>query len=110
MTGRFMIRITHTPGMTATPPPMGVMRERRGMGRTRKTSLDLSGYYWKLIKSTLTTGAGADCIPIGADLSMPINCVSYNGTRYGFTLRFYENPYDRSGLYWKMDGSTLVVK
>jgi DNA-binding beta-propeller fold protein YncE len=71
---------------------------------------DMSGYYWKMIKSTLTTGTGSACIPIVSDLSMPMDCVSYNGTQYGFTMRFYENPYDPSGYYWKMDMSTLVVK
>jgi hypothetical protein len=71
---------------------------------------DPSGYYWNLVKATLTTGEGADCILFGSDLSMPISCVAYNGTQYGFTLRFYNNPYDPSGYYWKMDMSTLVVK
>ena len=71
---------------------------------------DPSAYYWKLIMATLTTGIGADCIPIGSDLSMPIPCASYNGTQYGFTLKFYNNPYDPSGLYWQMDMSTLDVK
>ena len=71
---------------------------------------DLSGLYWKLIISTLTAGEGASCIPIRTDLSMPIDCVSYNGTQYGFTLKFYPNPYDPSGLYWVMDKSTLTVK
>ena len=70
---------------------------------------DLSGYYWKLVMDTLTTGTGSDCIPIAADLSMPMDCVSYNGTQYGFTLRFYSNSYDPSGLYWKMDMRTLAV-
>ena len=71
---------------------------------------DLSGYYWNLPLATLTTGNGGDCLSIGTDLSMPISCVSYNGTQYGFTLDFYNNSYDPSGLYWKMDKSTLVVK
>jgi len=71
---------------------------------------DLSGYYWKLVMATLTAGEGADCIPIATDLSMPIPCVAYNSTQYGFTLKFYSNPYDPSGLYWKMDMSTLEVK
>ena len=60
--------------------------------------------------AALTGGTGTDCIPIGNDLSMPMSCVSYNGTQYGFTLDFYNNPYDPSGYYWKMDKSTLVVK
>ncbi|MCF8145712.1 MAG: hypothetical protein K9N21_17515 [Deltaproteobacteria bacterium] len=60
--------------------------------------------------ATLTTGTGTNCIPIASDLSMPIPCASYNGAQYGFTLDFYQNPYDPSGLYWKMDLSTLVVK
>jgi len=60
--------------------------------------------------ATLTAGEGADCIPIATDLSMPIPCVAYNSTQYGFTLKFYSNPYDPSGLYWKMDMSTLEVK
>ena len=71
---------------------------------------DLGGFYWKLILSTLTKGEGAFCIPIGTDLSMPMDCVSYSGTQYGFNLQFYSNPYDPSGYYWKMDKSTLVVK
>ena len=71
---------------------------------------DPSGYYWKLDMATLTGGTGTDVIPIGGDLSMPISCVSYNGTQYGFTLNFFNNPYDPSGLYWKMDMSTLKVK
>ena len=71
---------------------------------------DPSGYYWNLPMATLTTGEGADVIPITTDLSMSIPCVAYNSTQYGFTLRFYNNPYDKSGYYWKADMSTLVVK
>jgi len=71
---------------------------------------DPSGYYWTLPMATLTTGEGGDCLSIGPDLSMPISCAAYNGTQYGFTLTFYNNPYDPSGLYWKMDMSTLEVK
>ena len=71
---------------------------------------DPSGYYWNLVMAALTGGTGTDCIPIGSDLSMPMSCVAYNGTQYGFTLRFHNNPYDPSGYYWKMDKSTLVVK
>jgi hypothetical protein len=51
-----------------------------------------------------------DCVLIGADLSMPIPDVTYNGKQYGFTLKFYSNPDDPSGLYWKMDMSTLEMK
>jgi len=71
---------------------------------------DPAGYYWKLVIGTLTGGTGTDCISIGSDLRMPVPCVSYNGTQYGFTLKFYNNPYDPSGLYWKMDMSTLEIK
>ena len=71
---------------------------------------DRSGYYWNLDMATLTGGTGTDIVPISGDLSMPMPCVSYNGTQYGFTLSFYSNPYDPSGYYWKMDKSTLVVK
>jgi hypothetical protein len=71
---------------------------------------DPTGYYWKLDKATLTGGTGTDIISISGDLSMSIPCVSYNGTQYGFTLRFYNNPDDPSGYYWKMDKSTLEVK
>jgi len=70
---------------------------------------DPSGLYWKLDMATLTGGTGTDCIPIGTELSMPLPCVAYNGVQYGFTLGFYNNPYDPSGLSWKMDGSTLTV-
>ena len=71
---------------------------------------DPSGLYWKLDMSTLTDGTGTDCIPIGSDLSMPIPCAAYNATQYGFTLRFYNNPNDLSGLYWKLDASTLEMR
>ena len=71
---------------------------------------DLSGYYWNLVMATLKGGTGTDCIPVGSDLSMPIPCAAHNGTQYGFTLRSYNNLYDPSGLYWKMDLSTLEVK
>ena len=71
---------------------------------------DPGGLYWKLVMATLSAGETGDCIPIGLDLSMPLSCVCYNGTRYGFTLRFYGNPKDTNGLYWKLDGSTLVAK
>jgi len=71
---------------------------------------DPSGYYWKMDMATLTGGAGTDVISVGSDLSMYIPCVSYNGAQYGFTLIFYNNPYDPSGLYWKMDMGTLEVK
>jgi hypothetical protein len=53
---------------------------------------------------------GNDCISVGADLSLAVPCADYGGTQYGFTLSPYNNPYDSSGLYWKMDKSTLVVK
>ena len=71
---------------------------------------DPSGYYWNLVMATLAGGTGADVIPIGGDLSMPIPCAAHNGTQYGFTLDFYNNHYDPSGYYWKMDMSTLEVK
>ena len=71
---------------------------------------DASSYYWKLVVPTLTTGEGYECLPVGEDLSMPMDCVFCNGVQYGFTLRFYNNSYDPSGLYWRMDMNTLVVK
>ena len=71
---------------------------------------DASGYYWKLNMATLTGGTGTDIIPIGGDLSIPVSCAAYNGRQYGFTLRFYNNSNDPSGLYWKMDMGTLTVK
>ena len=71
---------------------------------------DPSGFYWKLLMPTLTNGAGSHCLPVGADLSIPMECVSYNGTADGFTLKFYDNPHDPHGYYWVTDKSTLVVK
>ena len=70
---------------------------------------DPSGYYWHLDMTTLTIGTGTDCIPINSDLSILVPCVAYNGVQYGFTLGFYNNSYDPSGLYWKLDMSTLEV-
>ncbi len=71
---------------------------------------DLAGLYWKMVLSTVTQGQGDNCLQIGEDLSMPVPCASYNGTQFGFTLDFYPNPSDPSGIYWKMDFSTAVVK
>ena len=71
---------------------------------------DPTGYYWHLDMTTLTSGTGTDCIPIESDLSMAIPCAEYNGTQYGFTLRYYNITNDQSGMYWKMDINTLEVK
>ena len=71
----------------------------------------LSGYHWKLDNATLTSGEnGSECLSIGSDLSLPMPCAAYGNAKYGFTLKFYSNPHDPSGLYWKMDMGTLVVK
>ena len=71
---------------------------------------DPASLYWKMVLASFTTGTGTDCIPIGSDLSIPISCVAYDGVQYGFILRFYNNPYDSSGLYWKMDLNTFEAK
>ncbi|OQY41951.1 MAG: hypothetical protein B6240_14525 [Desulfobacteraceae bacterium 4572_87] len=71
---------------------------------------DPSGLYWKMDMTTLTMGSGAACITVGTDLSLPISCAEYSNVQYGFTLQYYSNPADPSGLYWKMDMGTLVVK
>lgn len=71
---------------------------------------DPEGFYWNLVKATLTTGEGANPISVVPDLSIPMDCVSCNGRQYGFTLKFYANPYDPSGFYWVLDKSTFVVK
>jgi DNA-binding beta-propeller fold protein YncE len=71
---------------------------------------DPRGYYWKLVLASLMPGEGTNCIPAGTDQSMSLSCVSYNGYQYAFTLRFYYNPYNPSGQYWKMDMGTLQVK
>lgn len=71
---------------------------------------DFLGHYWNLDAATLSEGSGGSCLYIGSDLSIPISCAEYNGTQYGFTLLFYPNLYDPSGLYWRMDMSTLEVK
>jgi len=47
---------------------------------------------------------------VGNDLSLPISCAEYASVQYEFTLNFYSNPNDPSGLYWKMDLSTFKVK
>ncbi|NQU16312.1 MAG: hypothetical protein HQ561_19310 [Desulfobacteraceae bacterium] len=71
---------------------------------------DASGLYWKMDADTLTGGTGTYCIPVGSDLAIPVSCVEYVGTKYEFTLNYYSNPADPSGLYWKMDRGTLKVK
>ena len=42
---------------------------------------DPSALCWKLVMGTLTGGQGSNCLGIGQDLSMPVTCVSYNGTQ-----------------------------
>ena len=71
---------------------------------------DPSGLYWKMDLNTFKQSICGECISVGNDLSLPISCAEHSDTRYGFTLRYYNNPYDPSGLYWKMDKSTLLVK
>ena len=71
---------------------------------------DPEGFYWKLVMPSVTPVDGTNCIPIATDFRMSIPCVSYNGTQYGFILNSYPNSYNSSGLYWKMDKSTLEVK
>ena len=71
---------------------------------------DPAGLYWKMVLSTVTRGSGEYCLQISEDLSMPVSCASYNGSQFSFALDFYFNPYDPSGIYWKMDLSTAVVK
>ena len=70
---------------------------------------DPSGLYWKMDTSTLTTGSGAACITVGTDLRLPVSCAEYSSVQYEFTLNYYSNPADPSGLYWKMDMSTLFL-
>ena len=60
--------------------------------------------------STLGTTSETSCINVGSDASLPISCAEYLGTKYQFTLDLYSNPDIPSGLYWKMDSSTLKVK
>ena len=69
-----------------------------------------SGLYWKMDNSTLGTTSETSCINVGSDASLPISCAEYLGTKYQFTLDLYSNPDIPSGLYWKMDSSTLKVK
>ena len=71
---------------------------------------DPTGYYWNLDMATLAGGTGTDCIPVGNDLSIPIPCAAYSGTQYGFILRYYNIIDDPSGMYWKIDMSTLEMK
>ncbi len=68
---------------------------------------DLQGLYWKMDRSSVNGGSGTHCIPVGADLNIPVSCVEYAGGQYGFILRFFNNPNDPDGLYWKMDLNTL---
>jgi hypothetical protein len=69
---------------------------------------DFLGYYWKLGDAAPTEGTG--CLHIGSNLSIPISCAEYGVVKYGFTLLFYSNSSDLSGLCWQMDKNSLVVK
>lgn len=72
---------------------------------------DPFGFYWKMDGSTLKGVSGVEsCLPVEPDLSIALPCISYGGTQYEFTLRFYRNLADPTGFYWKMDSGTFGVK
>ena len=69
-----------------------------------------SGYCWWLNKTTL--GGGDDtggCLFTDASLAIDIPCATYNGAKYGFTLRFRDDPNGGNELTWQMDMTTLKV-
>ncbi|HIJ39954.1 MAG TPA: DUF1565 domain-containing protein [Deltaproteobacteria bacterium] len=43
------------------------------------------------------------CLNIDSTLDLTVSCAQYAGRGYGFTLDFFSNPVDLSGIYWKMD-------
>ncbi len=47
------------------------------------------------------------CFPVDSALDFTIPCVQYLGRGYGFTLNFFSNPDDPSGVYWRMDAGTF---
>ena len=66
--------------------------------------------YWKMDWATFSAVNSSACIPVSGDLSMTMDCVEYNGTKYECVLRYYEDPDDIDGHHWEMDLSTLKVK
>jgi len=61
---------------------------------------------FSLILLTANYGHADSCISTGNDLAMTM-CLSYQNVQYEVVLKFYPNPADVSGFYWKMDLSTL---
>ena len=43
------------------------------------------------------------CLNIDKNLELPVPCARYLGHGYGFTLDFFSNSEDLSGIYWQMD-------
>ncbi len=64
---------------------------------------DQNGLYWKMNTDTLAEGNESYsnyCINVGTDLMIVVSCAEYDGNLYEFSLDFYHNPSDPSGLYW----------
>ena len=65
---------------------------------------DKQGFLSLPVKTTVTVGG---CLSVAGDLSMMVPCVEYNGTKYAFTLGFYQNPDNLSGYHWNLVRGTL---
>lgn len=57
-----------------------------------------------------TRSGNLSCIPAGDELGLTIDCALFRGKQYQFSLNFYRNPNDLSGVYWRMDLNTLKEK
>jgi hypothetical protein len=72
-------------------------------------SPDSAESLWKADLSTLseTQSSNLSCIPVGDDLILNVPCAIFRGKQYQFSLNFYRNPRDLSGVYWRMDLNTV---
>jgi hypothetical protein len=65
--------------------------------------IDTQGIYWRMNLQSFEEIR--HCIPLGDDKSLKI-VASEQNNRFAFTLKWYVNPTDTSGAYWKMDTLT----
>lgn len=67
---------------------------------------DPSGLYWRFSTLWASSSSGS-CGSVDANLNITGACVNYFGIQYTFSLDYYNNPSDPSGLYWKLKLATL---
>ena len=73
---------------------------------------DSNGHPKCVLGGNADTGSDdGECATLdSSDLTLTIPCAELGGTKYGFTLKYYTNPNDPFGHYWKLDINSLTAK